>query len=704
MGYADFDTLRSKFFYLKNNIPGIYNVLVGNGASQIITEEIIPNNSLIRTFLTLSPMMERSLSSVMDGIKSISESSTDYLSSFFYITQYGGSKTQFIHMVINEINQNEESCICINFEEISKITPTNFFNELFREILRKLAKISKFRNDKSYYQNFYSKFNQIVSRIHFLLQQSKNLEEILKILNDLSRSVDSPSKKKLETLRSILYSSILVDPKAILNEIIALMQHCTEFDIVFVIFFDEVDHWINDSSQDFHFNSKFLQREEILQSIFELHNHKVNVQFVFACTQRIHHYIETFQKDISDRSAAGSRLIKIIEQTKKIGESGTYGGTTANALQKISALYYYAKNFSQFDDRFFASTEPILEKKYGYYSRRICNSKIIHLITAFHILHNALTTGWTSWEKNPTKFGNMWQKFLNLIVEPININFIRKDIYIDPTRQKIKKKIDGYFLIPTLQETDLKIYVEIKFAKQFTPDKAEQAIKWLSIHPKERIIMVIFSPSKLERIKEQIMNYCIKDNFPPELIKGIEIIHIENPYAFCGIWGIENFLAKPDQLREITQALGIWVNFYGNFASQYQEIIQRIKTLDYYKPIFAPKEHDDTQSPEDTDEFNIDNLNPEQRTYYDFLRFLFSKKKFSKTGRMGKTKLQDLIKKTAFGISDHEACIEFLFRYQIITDISKKTVVFSPSYFGMSILKEFENDIIKKFKRKPGIL
>lgn len=762
MSYKIYESKRIQFSYYDQEIQQIYNVFSGLGGTQIITQEIIPKNTRIKDFVIESPEINRSLNSINDGLRSIKDDPKLFVGNLFYFAQYGGSKTQFLNIVKDEIDENYSETVCIIFDDISQIRPHIIFEKIFAEILKKISKMQTFRENQKNYSDFFSSFNQMISNIQFSLNQSSNLIKSQEIIRELKKTKNPQYREKLTSLEELLYSTILIDPISIMNKIIELMKICTKYGFIFTFLFDEVDLWLDDNSTELQFSSKFLQRHELMKLLFQMQDSEINLFYVFACTDRVKLLFDQFSTIFTKKSPAASRLIRIFENAHKIPEPGNYGQNINDALGTLASFYTIAKSKKNISFEFFQNTDLLLKNKYQDFSRRSCNSKIINLLDKYEILRPVLAQNLKRWDKEAQKLGKLWDGFLNSILRYLNINFKRDDLPIDPEFVKTKDKIDGKFIISSLNNEVYHLFCEIKLCVKFKGDKAGQALQWLELHPTTHLVMVIFCPSPLEEINSQINQYALRQNYELTLLERFHIIHISNPYSFCAISGIEPILGKFEELAKYQEALALWLDFYGSFTNQFQKIKQDVE-IDFLPSIpkttpgsdqnevlvnpgnidsdssftslnsmgsqsemksnghhIQPIEGAFTQiknrdsisenevslgtsetkqnSRPSSSQSSIDFSNDE-KTSISLLMTLFYAKKFTKSGRISKSTIENLVHDKSLGLTDLDRYYEVLKKNGIVSTITEKTVTFLKDFKTIDNDNDFKRHIVRAFEK-----
>jgi hypothetical protein len=727
------DILRNATYY-KDFFKKIYLIFEGKGGIQVLNNDLLPKSYKIKDLLILNNEINQGLSYVHSQIHNLITNQAQMASYLYYFSQYGGSKTQFLEMVKSDINYEFPNVISVLFEDLTQINAPNIFNRMLAQIFRKVSLLPEFEENPAKYREFFGGLNDKVAKIQVALNQSRNLSKAEDLINELSKTKNIHTKQLLEKLNTLLHTTILMDSEEILEYIIQLMQYCTQNGFIFLFLFDEVDLWLDENSSDLRFSDSFLKKTKFMKSILEIPDQNVRMFYLFACTDRINQLFKTQHASFSTRSPAASRLIRIYDNAEKILEPGSYGDAIESALVKIAAYHkiYYDK---EVDSTFFDKTIAPLSEKYKSLSRRNCNSKIIQLLRHYMVVYPSLQNGMKSWEKNVQKYGHLIEDNFQSIMKRLNIKFVRENLLIDPSQQNTRNKIDGYFINYDFHEHEIKTYVEIKVTKNFKGDKAYQALQWIQMNPTKPIVMIIFSQESLTNIKSQIIEFAEKENFGLDLVNKINFIHINNPYAFCAINGIENVNSDPKATMDFFNAFAPWLDFYGEFTKKYQELKEKLGidtfiipsrpvnmvyqatnpllsteiTNSGVNPTNANVSLSGNRIPSPTSIQNsaaapVSNLNGPQnqnpsieltgqaRITATLFAHMYKARSFTKSGRIYKTKIQTLIENKSMGISDLENLLEFMKKKDIILKITPKTVSVPPEFFEISSI----DDLLQK--------
>lgn len=700
----EYKNLYNNFIYYdKEKINKIFLIFKGKGGSQTITRDIIPKSTHIQDFLILNSEMERALRYVNTQIIKLSQDTQQTSSFLFYFSQYGGSKTQFLNLVEDEINRKLTKTIIIFINDLTQLKPTYIFEQILAQLMQKIGNIPEFdKIDK--YNKFFEEIYPVLSDISVALRQSSNLKKAEELIQDLS--TDNPKRKQtLKKLDELLHSTILVDNLEVIKQVSKLMQICSENNLIFLFLFDEVDLWLDEDSSDLRFSKRIMRISKLMKSVLELPDNNIRLFFLFACTDRVNRLFQEQQTQFSVRSPTASRLIRIYNNAEIVSESGTYGDSIGKALLRLAIFFDISQDGrSKIDEDFFNRSIEPLKRKFNDIPRRNCNSIIIRLLKCFKTLYPYIQNGLNNWTIYTDKYGILIQNHLSSILKRLNIKFIQKEIRIDPEGNLSSDKIDGYFISYDYKGLEKRIYVEIKLTKNFTNDKARQFLQWLQLNPEKPFILIVFSPTSKEDIFKEINYHAEKKDYDLNLLKNLHLIHIKDPYAFCAINGINKVMGDSQNLAKFLDDFSFWFNFFGDFTEAYQEVQQKIGFITY-----PPKKSVEVVTegrPEETEGLpsEVVELTKEQSSCVQLLTHMSREKEFTATGRKNKSSIQQIVEKKSMGITNLEKLYKTMKEANLIQKITDSTVTFSIKK-GEEILnlglEDFIDELKSRFTSKP---
>lgn len=695
--------LNNYLYYDREKVKRIYLIFEGKGGSQTITRDIIPDQTKIRDFLILNSEMERALKYINNQLIDLHNKNQQISSYLFYFSQYGGSKTQFLNLVQDEIERRNPRVIIVFIDDLTQLKPSYIFEQLLSQLMTKIGTIKEF-NKSDNYEPFFQKIYSHISEINVAMRQSTNLKKAEDLIESLETS-NLKRKQNLQELDDLLHSTILVDNVEILKRIKQLLQTCTENNLIFLFLFDEVDLWLDEYSSQLQFSNKFSNITKFMKNFLEFPDQNIKLFFLFACTDRVNKLFQEQQAVFSSRSPTASRLIRIYQNAEKIPESGTYGDSIDEAFLKLSVLHQIAnKDSVKVDEEFYNRTIDPLKRKYNDIPRRNTNSIIIRLLKSYQTLYYSLQNGLRNWKNSTEKYGNLIQRHLTSILKRLNVKFIRRDILIDPSKELTLNKIDGYFINYDYKGLEKRIHTEIKVTKGFKGDKSRQVLQWLQIHPEKPFIFLIFSPTPKEDIKEEINLYSEKLEYSLDLLKNLYIIHIDNPYSFCAIDGITKVIGESQELANFLDDFSFWFDFFGDFTDRYQEVLQDVGFLGLPPKEEKKVEEESEERKEKEEKGEKIKLSKEENNVIQILIHMFRENKFTSSGMKFKSSIEKIIEKKSMGITNTERLYKTMRDASIIKKINPSSVNFSikegDEILNLS-LEQFVEEIRKKFASKP---
>jgi hypothetical protein len=521
-------------------------------------------------------------------------------------------------------------------------------------------------------------------------------------------AIKNPSiKVHLRELNDILHSTIMVDKIDILNEIVELMKFCSKNNLIFLFMFDEMDLWLNPTSDQPELSQKFRDQQKFMKKILEIPKNQVKTFFLFACTDRVNTLLFSQNLEFSNSSPTASRLMQLYINADKIMEPGCYGSEINQALVKIAIYYLSNHEKKDFSEDFFTQVVPVLEEKYHSHSRRTSNSRIIKILECYQFLENSLTHGMRTWEKNVVQYGNLIEEHLDSILRRMTIKFIRKQILVDPSKTYSTDKLDGYFTIYDTGGNEINIPVEIKLTKQFEGKKAYQILQWLDLNQEKKIVLIVFSPTPKTEIEKQISLYADSQGYTQDIMKRIEILHIENPYAFTPINYLSNKSLNSNQILSFYDNFAFWLDFIGDFSRKFQQVIDNMG-FGFFPPTTTAPPIDLPPTPPGTPlisgpggEFTLD-----EKVSLNLMSSLYLEKAFTPSGKMGKAKIEKIISEKSLGISDLEKALENMRNGNLIIKITKKQVQFDKDLININNLENFNQkmrSVLTNSKNTQGI-
>ncbi len=701
----EFNEIVGKYSLNDEVIKKILRIFEGTGGNQIVNEDVIPRNSKIKDFLILSDEITRALNIVHSKIREISEGRGASSGAMFYFSQYGGSKTQFLNLVANQLAIEVPNCIPVIFEGLNQLNPITMFEKIFPRLILVISRTREIYENYEKYQNFSRDLQNNLANVQMAIKQWGNLKKAEELIKEFQKVRNPDFLKRVDEMDELLHSSILVDSLQVLDYITRLMKFCSQSNLVFLFMFDEVDLWLDESADDVKFSKEFNRITTFMKNVFDIPANNVKCFFIFACHDRVNRLFIEKQQRLEIISPAGSRLNRLYNSSERILEPGNYGNQIDKAMITLAAYYYLANGRIPFDFSIINMAIPIIGKKYKAISRRQANSRIFQFIKNYQYLSSAIEAGSRNWEPQAIHFGKLLQDLLPAVFGRLNIKFIREDVPIDPTGTRTKNKLDGYFVNETIGGKIINTCVEIKLTKEFKKEKGYQALEWLQLHHAEHMIMIIFSPVTLDDINGALVEYAARNGYNNQdnaLLGRLHFILVQNPVAFAPVIGIDNTRTEPEKAEKFFDAFADWLEFFGDITTQYNQAKRDIGIEPVILAPQPPSQHvvedqKDKQPQQPPVPPKID-LDPDQQTILNLLTRMQADRQFTPSGRMSKQKIADYVRNKSLGIADLEAYFEKMKAFGIIERIMEKQVQFASNIAGTGLSDELKRVVLEKYR------
>lgn len=562
------DHLRN-FQLEQNSCINAINIFRDSAGERVVERNLVGKNKVDK-YITISKEMKTGLETIFLHIRSITVSSHPQFKSTFYITQYGGSKTQFIHYCIDKIGIEFNKVIATVIPSLDDLHPKFLAELIVPQTIKHLATFSDMDDDEfkvffNQAQDIIQKFNEISSvgdlREEFIL-------EVEKIGDELG------NKRKMKKLEELIEKIPLVDTELQLRIVIKFLEFVTKYDLRYIFFLDEIDLWFSEDSSEF--SEKFNAKNRLIKLFLELGNY-IPVIFVFCCSNRITATLSSIEtiNNQAKSSPAASRFITIFQGSEKCIEPGMYEDDFDEAFLRLTSIFAIAEN-SNFDKTFIEEIIPIFRYKYRHFSRRVANSRIIRILNTYHVLSKEIEQGLKEMQYVASwgKIGSIVQNLLPQVLKSLDFRFIREEIDIDPTKQFTNKKMDGYFL--TGRPEEKKVFTEIKCttSEKYDFRLASQVIDSIKFQP-NRVIQIIFGKTKIS--KEDMIHFITSKilESPDTDVKEVKRFHpiiITNEYALAPLAALTD-LSRPTEVSEKIKNIAIWFDELTSIRHKLQEIL-----------------------------------------------------------------------------------------------------------------------------------
>ena len=544
----------------------ILKVLEVSGSEILRPEHLESAGSKIslKSVLVLSEEMKRSISIFNENISKIGNSDEMETGSQFYITDFGGSKTQFIELIKSIIDENIERdeppfdrLIPLTFNGSIDLTAHNLGEKIEHDtarILTRQLEILKRDPTSKVDPHAFENFMNLLLEFRKVKNAPEHLEKIQNNLADIERLSDGSTglRMRISNIRQELSQLPIIDEERLLNIVLDIMEFASKYKIIYIFFFDECDDWLAKIEEESKWDPNFLKRQYFFRKLYDRISN-LRLYQIYCFTPRVHEILRSERSDTAPGiQRISSDLIKVSATGSyvQIREQGVYQGIEATEAV-LKWLVLLEKVYQQADKEIFISfLDVLIDKVENKLSRRKANSTIISSIKSYIQLTDDIKNGQNQYnmaDRNPSHYltiGNIIEKAFASYLNFLNFNFLKKHQDVGDGY-----KIDGRFMSVVGDETE--IYAEIKSFKEpssFSFDKAEQVIHCVK-NPKSKAIFFLFCKELSEEfVHNKFHEWKNYGKIPYNAkIENIVFIVIQDQTLLNSLVGFEQVL--PSQLN-----------------------------------------------------------------------------------------------------------------------------------------------------------
>lgn len=691
---------------------------------KVISNDIL-KKTIVKNYLILSQTMKDSLQNTMDMIKNLLLGNENNYLSFFYIAQYGGSKSQFIELIKDEIKRkgrhdqqfNSDKIIVLTFPGIVHITGERIFEQIIDASIRGVAR--QIQKDEEY-SNIFSQIKSIMIETQLGITGADKKANIIRNLSIIRKSRDIEILDAADQIEANLQYVQFLNDELIMDKCIKLIEILSAVGFVFVWLFDELDQWFEPDSSKL--SIEFQKKSRLFKEIFDLGAHG-KIFYFFASTDRVPNIFKDIRNTRYSREAdaALNRFYTILRDSQSKVEDGYYDDTIDQAVRHFAEIKFAIteNNFPSLD--FYTFLEKVMKffknSEYKRWDRRGANIEIIKTLDNYFILKDSFKAGIIeSQKKNWSHLGMFVPQRLTTIFQHLQISY-------SFTRAELKvgnKRIDGKFNISRTGNTD--IFLECKVAQKLDSLNVDQVLEATQVTSSQLVIFLVFGPFLKEIVENKVYNYFI-DKAKETAYKRVKIIVINNELAYLPIFGLYNITSTTgsDKLIHIHKACAKFLEVFSDLDMNLYAIFNQHKML-------FPNEHPSTADQEEiVDEIlHGENNNKEQIVNEEksdlnkiftelepidqltlaLLRFLKKKKEFSPKGSKRVGRIEEKLRDDETGLLQSLPKIgNRLFQLNFLKSKTDKTWIFAPIINDPGkdrslSTKEFEDLVIKEILNK----
>ena len=558
--------------------------------NEIITKKYLPHYADLEDHIILTRDIKKAREKVHEILKDlINRVQNQHL---LYVADTGGSKTQFVHLIINDIKSKPK------FDRIIIIPTFNgYYNieDLFRQIRLKITeKIFSLdiEEDRTQYQE---RLDEIHKEFRHKIEIRENINLIrgeIEILKGyLNKNKDETGLKIVDNLTKMI-SSMPSSPSAALFPLLKLLLNFGKDALKISYFFiiDETDQWFESND----FKEEFIEMDSFFRELFSL-GLEIPHSFLFTATNVYLSMIGTTQYS---HIASISRLKKIFDNADHVSIVRNYiGEDLDNILRYIHGLYQARHNKRKIDKELLIEIKSLMDDRIEW-SKRDINCKVISIMNLYDELLNSIEDGrkWIANERRAIECGENFEEMLIKVFNKYGVGKINKatknvgDIPYDQPHNL------DYQL--TIHKTGEKCWGEAKFTttsnKNKILEKLHQVITGLfaiSLNTIERypIWYFIFNPyitenDLIDLVKGELNKYkemlSIEDQDNPE-----KLLNFFKPIIFNNFWGIAPLIGGRVKLSDETDIHNLkkWFDMFSDFSNNIPKEWFGI-TIDEIKP------------------------------------------------------------------------------------------------------------------------
>ena len=536
--------------------------------SEILREEYLESAGYgvkLDSILILSKRIKNAIRTFQENIKRIGVSQETTNGSLFYITDFGGSKTQFLELIRsiihNQFKQDEppysqiipvvfNGTTDLNAQYLGEQIESSTAKILTRQI-ELLQRDVSIKTDPHAFENFMN----LLLEFRKAKNAPEHLEKIYNLLNEIDRITDSKPgiRLKISNIRQELSQLPLIDEERLLKIVLDIMELASAYKIIYLFLFDECDDWLASIEEESKWNENIIKRQYFFRKLYDRIPH-LRLYQIYCLTPRVH---EVLRSEKSDSMAGIQRisasLIKsgISEANVQIREFGVYQGDEAIEAT-LKWLILLEKVYQNADKEIFKNFLPkLIDKVDNKLDRRKANSTIISSIRAFIKLTEDIKNGQNNYnfaERTSSHYitlGNIIEKTFSSYLNFLNFNYLKK--HHDVGNGKL---INGRFMI-SMKGNEPEFFAEIKTLKDpstFNIEKARQVINCVK-DPNSRAIFFLFCRGLTEDfVYNKFHEWKNYGHIPQEVnLDNIIIVVIQDQTLLNCLVGFEKIL--PSQLE-----------------------------------------------------------------------------------------------------------------------------------------------------------
>ena len=516
--HKQYRKIKDSLKYINEDVASrILEVLETEGSSILKRDHLISGGLpavKLEQLLILSAEIRKAINHFQENINYIAKEHHPKNGALYYISKYGGSKTQFIELIKSILHEQKakginpyDKIIPIILNGASELRASVLGEQVYDNTARILAKDGELEQANP---QAFTELMKLILEYKNVRDAPARMGEILELLSDLERTPSSTFGKSLKfnSLREKLKNLPLLDDESLLKIVLDIMEYGSRYGIVYLLFYDECDEWLSKIKSELIWSSSLLKYSYFFKQLLNRMSN-IRIYQIFCFTPRIYEVLRTEQSDaIPGLQRLSSELNKTALSSvyAEIRELGVYQEDESVEAVLKWLILLERKMRNQADPEIFTAFMPVLiEKIKMNLPRRMANIKAISSIRAYLKLSDDIKYGQAQYDKaQRSSSGGMYisigdwiESSFSSYLNYLNYRFIKKHVPVGE-----RTKVDGKL---SKIGDDKIILAEIKTLKdpsKFEFGKASQVID--TIASGNKVIFFLFCRDLEEKfVKEK---------------------------------------------------------------------------------------------------------------------------------------------------------------------------------------------------------
>ncbi|MFW9876220.1 MAG: hypothetical protein ACFFG0_24220 [Candidatus Thorarchaeota archaeon] len=558
---------------LDEDAEKIWNIL--GSENEIISKKALPKHFNLEDHIILTRDMERARDKVISILNDLLNQNQNQ--NLLYIADTGGSKTQFVHLIIDLIESKPK------FEKITIIPTFNGYydiEELFNLVRMKITKKIFTLDIEGDTTHCHEQLDEIHKEFQHKIEIRENInlirKDIDKLKTHLSDQRDTEGLRQVKEIKKMI-SSMPSSPSANLFPLLKRLMKFGKDSLGLAYYFiiDETDQWFEAND----FKEEFIEMDSFYRELFSL-GLDISHSFLFLATNVVTSIIE---RTHYNHIASISRLKKIFANAEHISIPINYiGEDLDNILKYIHGLYQARRKKNKINKELLKEIKLLMEQSIDW-SKRDINSKVIKLMNLYDAMKASIEDGIRRFEneKRNVECGGIFEEMFIKVFNKYGVGKIQKISQIVGDIPYGQVHNLDYLII--YGNNDGRCWGEAKYTNTSDNSQIVQKLHQvitglfaisLETIEKNPIWYFIFDPyieeiDLIDIVKNELNKYKDKlsslDQENPE-----KLLQYFKPVLFKNVWSIAPLLGGTMRLTTETEIhnLKLWFDEFSDFGNK----------------------------------------------------------------------------------------------------------------------------------------